>query len=211
MAVSLALTRIDLIGLGTATLAESGARPLRTGLTQVWPGAVMAAPVLPVWCPSGDNLAVHLAVAESRGDVALVVAVDGTPERGWWGEVLTVAAQARGVVGLVIDACVRDTAAITARRFPVWAQGVALPGTEKVVPGRVGTPIEIRGCTAAPGDWVVADADGVVIVPGEDLDRVIVAGRHRAEREAQMFEQLSAGHTTVELLGLSAPAADPQP
>ena len=194
--------RATLVGLGTATVAESGGRPLRPGLAPVGTGDVLAAPILPVLCPAGDNLAVHRAVAGAPRGVALVVAIEGAPERGWWGEVLTVAAQAGGIAGLVIDACVRDTLAISARGFPVWSRGVALPGTGKADPGQVGEPVQIRGCTASPGDWVVADADGVVIVAVADLDEVLVAGRERAQREARMFDELVAGRTTVELLGL---------
>jgi 4-hydroxy-4-methyl-2-oxoglutarate aldolase len=191
-----------LIRLGSATVAESGGRPMEPGLLPVWPGVVMAAPLVPVWCASGDNLAIHRAVASSPPGVALVVAVAGEHERGWWGEVLTAGAQARGIVGLVIDACVRDTAAIASRRFPVWARGVALPGAEKVDPGRVGTRVDIRGCSAVPGDWVVADADGVVVITGADVADVVHAGQARAAREADMFDELASGRTTIELLGL---------
>lgn len=193
-----------LLGLGSATVSESGGWPLRSGLVPIWAGAVLAAPVLPVWCRSGDNLAVHQAVAGAPRGVALVIAVEGAPDHGWWGEVLTVAAQSRGIAGLVIDACVRDTAAIATRCFPVWAQGVSLPGAAKVAPGRIGEAIEIRGCTVATGDWVVADADGVAIVAAADLTDVLVAGRDRAGREAELFTRLQAGSTTVELLGLPA-------
>jgi 4-hydroxy-4-methyl-2-oxoglutarate aldolase len=191
-----------LVALGAATLGESGGRPLRPGLAPVWPGARVAGPARPVRCAAGDNLEVHLAVAAARGGEVLVVTVDGDPERGWWGEVLTVAAVARGVAGLVIDACVRDTAAIAARGFPVWSAGIALPGATKVTRGQADAPIDVRGTTVAPGDWVVADGDGVVVLDGDRLDEVEAAGRSRAEREAQMFDALLAGHTTVELLGL---------
>ena len=192
----------ELACLGSATVSESGGRALAPGLLPVWPGAVIAAPLLPGWCASADNLAIHLAVAASPPGVALVVAVAGGHERGWWGEVLTVAAQARGIVGLVIDAYVRDTVAITDRRLPVWARGVALPGAGKVDPGRIGASVEIRGCTVEAGDWVVADADGVVVIAGAELARVVAAGRARVEHEAAMFDELAAGRTTVELLGL---------
>ncbi len=198
--------RAELVRLGSATVSESGGRALDAGLLPAWPGAVVAAPALPVWCPSADNLAIHLAVAGAPPGSALVVAVEGMPERGWWGEVLTVAAQARGIVGLVIDACVRDTAAIAERGFPVWTRGVALPGAQKVDPGRVGAPVDIRGATVELGDWVVADADGVVVITGPDLADVVAAGGERAAREARMFDELASGRTTVELLGLVEPA-----
>jgi 4-hydroxy-4-methyl-2-oxoglutarate aldolase len=195
----------DLLALGSATLGESGARAFGAGLAPVWPGARVAGPARPVRCAIGDNLEVHLAVAAAGSGEVLVVAVDGEPERGWWGEVLTVAAMSRGVAGLVIDACVRDTAAIAARRFPVWSAGIALPGAVKVTRGTSGAPIEIRGATVAPGDWVLADEDGIVAIAADRLADVRTAGRDRADREAQMFEELLRGRTTVELLGLGEP------
>jgi 4-hydroxy-4-methyl-2-oxoglutarate aldolase len=193
---------VDLVALGAATLGESGARALRPGLDPVWPGARVAGPALTVRCASGDNLEIHHAVATASAGGVLVVAVEGEPERGWWGEVLTVAAMTRGVAGLVIDACVRDTAAIGLRRFPVWSAGRALPGAAKTARGETGGPIEIRGGSVARGDWVVADEDGIVVIDGPRLDAVHDAGRQRAEREAHMFEELLQGRTTVELLGL---------
>ncbi len=84
----------------------------------------------------------------------------------------------------------------------MWAGGTALPGARKTTPGRVGEAMVVRRAEVAPGDWVVADADGVVIVPAGTLDSVISAGRARADKEATMFEELQAGRTTVELLGL---------
>jgi 4-hydroxy-4-methyl-2-oxoglutarate aldolase len=191
-----------LLTLGAATLAESGGRPLASGLRPVWSASVLAAPAFPVRCAAGDNLAIHHAVTRAPTGSALVVAVDGAPELGWWGEVLTIAAQARGLTGLAIDAHVRDTAAIAEHRFPVWARGVALPGAQKVASGTVGEAVTVRGALVEAGDWVVADGDGVVIVPGSALDDVLAAGRQRAAREAAMFEELRGGRTTVELLDL---------
>jgi 4-hydroxy-4-methyl-2-oxoglutarate aldolase len=192
----------DLVALGSATLGESGARPLRPGLSPVWPGARTAGPARPVRCAVGDNLEIHHAVAAAATGDVLVAVVDGEPEHGWWGEVLTVAAMARGVAGLVIDACVRDSAAIATRRFPVWSAGLALPGARKVTRGQLDAPIAVRGASVSPGDWVAADEDGIVVIDGDRLDAVRDAGQGRAAREAQMFEDLAQGRTTIELLGL---------
>ncbi len=196
----------ELFELGSATLGESGATPLQPGLVPVWSGARLAAPALTVRCAAGDNLAVHHAVASASPGQALVVVVDGGPEHGWWGEVLTVAAQTRGVAGLVIDACVRDTAAVERRRFPLWSAGRALPGASKVTRGVLAEPIEIRGADLSTGDWVVADGDGIVVIPAARVDEVQAAGRARADREAHLFDELLRGRTTVELLGLEPPA-----
>ncbi|HLH27562.1 MAG TPA: hypothetical protein VKW77_01525 [Acidimicrobiales bacterium] len=188
--------------LGTATLGESGARAMPPRLRPAWPGAVLAAPALPVRCAPGDNLAVHVAVATGPAAHALVVDVGGVPERGYWGEVLTTAAEARGLAGLVIDGGVRDVGALGAHGFPAFSSTVALRGATKRLPGSVGLAVEVAGVRVAPGDWVVGDADGVVVVPGEALDEVLSAGRARAEKEAGFFAALRAGRTTIELLGL---------
>ena len=134
---------------------------------------------LPVRCSPGDNLAIHVAVAQARiGDV-LVVQIDGDPDRGFWGEVLTTAAEAKGVVGLVIDGGVRDVAALEAHRFPVFSTMIALRGAVKVAAGSVGAPVEVGGATVAAGDVVVGDVDGVVVVPAGRVEEVLEAGRRR--------------------------------
>ncbi len=195
-----------LLELGAATLGESGGRPMRARVGPAWVGARVAAPAYPVRCTPGDNLAVHVAVTQAPPGVALVVDVGDVRELGYWGEVLTTAAEARTLAGLVIDGCVRDTAALAAHAFPVFSTGVALPGATKNRPGAVGAPAVVGGVEVAAGDWVVGDSDGVTVVPGDALDDVLAAGRARAEKEGRFFVELRAGATTVELLGL-----DPSP
>jgi 4-hydroxy-4-methyl-2-oxoglutarate aldolase len=188
--------------LGSATLGECGARIMRSRIRPVWPGAVLAARAVPVVCTPGDNLAIHVAVATAGPGDALVVDVGSVPERGYWGEVLTTAAQARGVAGLVIDGGVRDTSAIAAHAFPVFSSMVALQGATKQSPGSVGAPATVAEALVDLGDWVVGDADGVVIVPRQALDEVIAAGRSRAAKEDGFFSSLRAGSTTLDLLSL---------
>src|SRR5215213_2118633 len=101
-----------LLLLGSATLGESGARPMRNRIRPAWTGAVLAAPAYPVRCTPGDNLAIHVGAARAPEGAALVVDVGDERELGYWGEVLTTAAESRGVAGLVIDGCVRDVAAL---------------------------------------------------------------------------------------------------
>jgi 4-hydroxy-4-methyl-2-oxoglutarate aldolase len=133
-----------------------------------------------------------------------VVDVGDVPARGYWGEVLTTAAQAAGLSGLVLDGGVRDVAALEAHRFPVFSATIALTGATKDKPGTVGVPVRIGGVEVAIGDWVVADVDGVAFVPGGAVDEVLAAGGAREEKEAGFFEALRTGSTTVELLGLEA-------
>jgi 4-hydroxy-4-methyl-2-oxoglutarate aldolase len=192
----------ELQRLGSATVGESGARVMRPRLRAVWPGARLAAPVFPVECVPGDNLAIHVAAARAPAGAALVVSVGGAEEFGYWGEVLTTAAQARQLAGLVIDGGVRDVAALEELAFPVFATMVALQGTTKGGPGSVGGPVDVGGVTVAPGDWAVADRDGVAIVPAGALDEVRGAAVARAAKETALFEELRRGHTTIELLGI---------
>jgi 4-hydroxy-4-methyl-2-oxoglutarate aldolase len=134
----------------------------------------------------------------------LVVDVGQVPDRGYWGEVLTTAAEAAGLAGLILDGGVRDVAALEAHGFPVFSATIALTGATKDKPGTVGTPVRVGGIQVAAGDWVVADVDGVAFVRRDAVDDVLAAGRAREEKEAGFFESLRSGSTTVELLGLDA-------
>jgi 4-hydroxy-4-methyl-2-oxoglutarate aldolase len=125
-----------------------------------------------------------------------------TGERGYWGEVLTTAAEERGIAGLVIDGCVRDIATLTGHRYPVFSSGVALRGATKELPGATGGSVTVGDVVVQTGDWLVGDPDGVTVVPAAQLDEVHAAGRARAEREQGLFDALRDGKTTVELLGL---------
>ncbi len=191
---------------GAATLGESGARVMAPRIAPAWPGARVAAPAFPVRCTSGDNLAIHVAVAEAPAGSVLVVDVGELGDFGYWGEVLTTGAQARGILGLVIDGGVRDIVPIETLGFPVFASTIALRGASKNQPGAVNVPIRCGGASVVRGDWVVGDADGVVIVPGEHFYDVMDAAAERTKREAVMFEALKGGKTTVKLLKLDTSA-----
>jgi 4-hydroxy-4-methyl-2-oxoglutarate aldolase len=193
-----------LIRLGAATLGESGGLVTDPRLRPAWSGAALAGPAYPVGCTPGDNLAVHVAVTAAPVGSVLVVEVGPVPDRGYWGEVLTTAAQAAGLVGLVIDGGVRDVAALEAHRFPVFSSAIALAGASKDKPGTVGAPVRVGGVSVAQGDWVVGDVDGVTVVPGHRLTAVREAGEARASTEAALFESLRAGRTTLDLFGLDA-------
>jgi 4-hydroxy-4-methyl-2-oxoglutarate aldolase len=191
-----------LLELGAATIGESGAHAMRARIKPAWPGACLAAPAYPVRCTPGDNLAVHVAVTKAPAGAVLVVDVGDERELGYWGEVLTTAAEARGITGLVIDGCVRDVTALERHGFPVFSAGIALPGATKREPGSVGHSAAVGDVEVRAGDWVVGDADGVSVIPSRILDDVIAAGRAREEKERRFFESLRRGETTVQLLGL---------
>jgi 4-hydroxy-4-methyl-2-oxoglutarate aldolase len=192
----------DALALGTATLGESGARRMHRRVKPVWSGARVAGPAYPVRCSPGDNLGIHVAVTRAPAGSVLVADMGGARDFGYWGEVLTTAAEARGIAGLVIDACVRDCDALAAHRFPVFSTGLALTGASKVQPGAIERAVTVGDVDAEPGDWVVGDVDGVVVIPGAALDDVLAAGRARAAKEDALFDALRAGGTTVEAFGL---------
>src|SRR5689334_439893 len=196
----------ELLELGAATLGESGGHAMRARISAAWPGATVAAPAFPVVCTPGDNLAVHVAVANAPAGTALVVSVGDVRELGYWGEVLTTAASARGIVGLVIDGGVRDVAALERHGFPAFSAGIALKGATKNQPGAIGSVTTVGDVDVHAGDWIVGDRDGVTVVRARELDTVLAAGRAREQKERGFFDALRAGKTTIELLSL-----DPSP
>ncbi|MGP0030749.1 MAG: RraA family protein [Acidimicrobiales bacterium] len=200
-----------LSALGSATVGESGGIATDRRLKPAWSGAALAAPAYPVGCTPGDNLAVHVAVTRAPEGSALVVDVGRVPDRGYWGEVLTTAAEAAGLAGLVIDGGVRDVAAIESHGFPVFSSTIALTGASKDQRGTVGLPVRVGGVRVEVGDWVVGDADGVTVVRAAALGAVIAAGRQREAKEQGFFAALKEGRTTMDLLGLDESLIDGGP
>jgi 4-hydroxy-4-methyl-2-oxoglutarate aldolase len=194
----------ELLSLGTATLGESGGLTMDPSIRPVWLGGGFAGLACPVICSAGDNLAIHAALTRAQAGYVLVVSTGGIPERGYWGEVLTTAAKLAGIAALVIDGGVRDSASFARHEFPVFARLIALRGTTKSLPGSVGLPLDIGGVGVVAGDWVVGDADGVVVVSRSELDAVRAAAIARVAKETQYFEALRAGATTLELMGVDA-------
>ena len=192
--------------LGTSTLYEaSGLTTCATDIAirPVWAGASVAGPAYPLECSPGDNLAIHIALEKAPRGSILVVSTGGYVA-GYWGEVLTVAAETAGLVGLVIDGGVRDIAAMTASRFPVFTRGIAMRGTIKAHAPSVGKPISFTGTPVASGDLVVADDDGVLVIPAAYVAMTLFNGEARANKEAVMMEALKQGKSTLELMGLTS-------
>ena len=193
------------LALGTSTLYEASGLDCAVdhAIRAVWPGATIVAPAYPVHCSPGDNLAIHIAVERAPRGSVLVVGTDNFIA-GYWGEVLTVAAEAAGLAGLVIDGGVRDVAALARRQFPVFSRGVSVRGTVKASAPAVGQPLRFTDVPVTAGDWVVADDDGVIVLPATELERVLAAGEVRAAKEAEMMRALAQGATTLDQMGLSA-------
>jgi 4-hydroxy-4-methyl-2-oxoglutarate aldolase len=197
--------RQELLRLGTATLFEASKLPcaLPSTIQAGWPGATVVGRALPVLTVAGDNLPLHLALEAIRPGDVLVVEASGS-RYGYWGEVMTVAAAARGAAGLVINGCIRDIGAIEAHRFPVFAIGRSIVGTIKGTRGLVGDSIEVGSTAVSAGDIVVGDADGVVSIPARHLDDIVAAASSRQESERIYMERLRNGELTVDIYGLRA-------
>jgi len=139
----------------------------------------------------------------AAGDVLVVDA--GGDIGGYWGKVLTVAAQQRGLAGLVIDGGVRDVADLKELRFPVFARGIDVRGTIKRDRGEIAAPVTVGGVRVEHGDLVLGDGDGVVSVPAAKIDQVLVAAHEREARERDVVERLCRGELTVDIYGLRGP------
>lgn len=181
--------------MGRHGLCAPSIRPLQLGMRA-------AGRVVTALCPPGDNLTIHCAVDACREGDVLAVATTSDCTDGMVGELLVVALLARGVRGLVVDAGVRDVAAITALGFPVWSRAVSAQGTAKTHIGAVNAPVVLAGALVHPGDVLVADDDGVLVVPRAQADRVAADGRERAAKEDELRRQLADGVSGLDVHGL---------
>jgi 4-hydroxy-4-methyl-2-oxoglutarate aldolase len=140
----------------------------------------------------------------------LVVATGGNLKEGFWGEILMEAALARGICGLVTDGAVRDTRALRERAFPVFCAGVAIPGTTKTISGTLHAPAMLMQVVVTPGDFVVGDDDGVVIIPRDKALPVLAGSQARTEKEVAMIQRLRQGELTIDLLKLGGATFKPK-
>jgi len=181
--------------MGRTGLMHSRLRPLFRGVRVA--GTALTCEVAP-----GDNSSIHVAGDVARAGDLLVVTPTSPCDDGYFGELLATHMVARGVVGLVIDAGVRDVADLTGMAFPVWSSAISARGTVKETPGNVQVPIVCAGVAITPGDVVIADDDGVVVVAREDALDVIAECRVREAKEQVQRKLLAGGEGTLDLLGL---------
>jgi 4-hydroxy-4-methyl-2-oxoglutarate aldolase len=189
---------------GSATVYEAqGAKgALDSGMKPIDPGMRLAGPAFTVDTRPADNLMLHYAMLKAKPGDVLVVDAKGFVEAGVWGDVFTEQAIKIGLAGLVINGAVRDAAAITRMGFPVFCRALSIKGTGKNQPGRVNVPIHIGEVQINPGDIIIGDRDGLVVVPKGEVEVAIKNSLVREEKENRFREQIRNGASTVELLGL---------
>jgi len=189
---------------GVATIHEAQGRAglMRPYMRPIYPSARMAASAVTVSCQPGDNLMIHAAIEVCHPGDALVVATTSESTDGMFGELLATSCRAHGIVGLVIDAGVRDLADLTEMDFPVWSKAVSAQGTVKASPGSVNVEIVCAGAPIRPGDVIVGDQDGVVVVKRETAAEIARLGAARIEKEEKSRELLKAGELGVDFYGL---------
>ncbi len=191
-------------GFGVATVHEAVGRVGYLGpeFRPAWPGARIGGSAVTVLCWPGDNLMIHVAVEQCRAGDVLVVATNSPSTDGLFGELFATALAHRGVRGVILGSGVRDVAELQGMGFPAWSRAVSAQGSVKATAGAVNVPIVLGGQTVHPGDVVVADDDGVMVVPRADVPRALTASQARTDKEAASRAAFQQGELGLDRYGL---------
>jgi 4-hydroxy-4-methyl-2-oxoglutarate aldolase len=194
-----------LASLSVALFADAleGRGILPPFITPQVPVEVVAGPAYTVALPGGDNLGIHVAIAEAPPGSVVVAAFEEPVEYGIWGSIASTAAARAGLAAFVTNAFVRDRRGLAEIGFPVFARGVYVRQARKADPGRHQVPVRLGEQTVSPGDLVCGDADGVVAIPEAELEGAVERAERIAEKEAVVVRRLALGETTIDLLCLT--------
>jgi 4-hydroxy-4-methyl-2-oxoglutarate aldolase len=189
---------------GAATVHEAAGRigSVDPHIKPLGKGLRILGPALTVQCFPKDNLMLHKAIQIAHEGDVIVASTEGYIEAGYWGSLMATSAKARKLGGLAIDGCVRDSEEILEMGFPIFCRGTCIRGTTKTNPGLINHPIVFGGIVVNPGDLILGDDDGLVVIPQGKMETVLKATRERVEKEKGKSLALSKGITSVELNNL---------